>query len=107
VAHLGKEVFGEKALVQIAAEAYGNSDPAAVMHKEDPYQFSKTEEGYQLNIKMPFIGEKDFSLQKLGDEIVIQLDNRRKNIFLPRFVNFYEMQSYQYEEPWLKISLKP
>ncbi len=107
IPHSGNEVFGKEALENIAHQAYANSDPYDVMYREEPYRFTRIGDGYQLSVKMPFIGKNDFSLKKLGDEIIVQLGNRRKNFFLPRFVNFYKLDEYTYEQPWLKINLEP
>lgn len=105
VHHLGGEVFGLDALAKIANEAYGNSDPTRVFHRDMPYRFEKSDEGFILSIKLPFIKANQFTVNKYGDEIVIQIGNKRKNIFLPRFVNFYRLESFKYDEPWLTINL--
>ncbi len=106
VDHFGEEVFGFKSLERIGNLIYDNQDPFLVLHQEEPYIFEEKDSGYQLKIKIPLTGEKDFKLYKYGDEIVIQIANRRKNIFLPRFVNFYELDGYHYEAPWLTVHLK-
>ncbi len=106
VHHFGREVFGMDTLTKIAEEAYGNADPTSVMYREMPYHFKKSDEGFILSIKLPFISDKNYSVNKFGDEIVIQVGNKRKNIFLPRFVNFYKLDTYQYEDPWLIVNLR-
>jgi arsenite-transporting ATPase len=107
VMHQGGEVFGTEALHKVSEELYGKLDPAEVLYRDEPYKFEKDGDGYLLRIKVPFIKDKQYALQKYGDEVVIQLGNRRKNLFLPRFVNFYELDRYHYEHPWLIIHLKP
>ncbi len=106
VHHFGVEVFGLEALTKIADEAYGDTDPTRVMYRDMPYHFKKLEEGFILSIKLPFISDKTYAVNKFGDEIVIQIGNKRKNIFLPRFVNFYKLDTYKYEDPWLIVNLK-
>lgn len=106
VQHFGGEVFGLDSLAKIAIALYGEDDPALVMHKEMPYHFKKSDEGFVLSIKLPFISHNQFLVNKYGDEIVIQVENKRKNIFLPRFVNFYQLDTYNYEDPWLIVHLK-
>jgi arsenite-transporting ATPase len=59
-----------------------------------------------MEIKLPFLKDRKFAVNKYGDEIVIQLGNQRKNVFLPRFVNFYHLKMYEYDEPWLKVELE-
>lgn len=106
VYHFGGEVFGLDSLAKIANETYGDIDPIEVLHKDMPYHFEKSDEGFVLSIKLPFIKDNQFTVNKYGDEIVIQVGNKRKNIFLPRFVNFYQLESFKYEDPWLIVSLK-
>ena len=49
--------------------------------------------------------EEDIEVNKFGDELIIDLDNRRKSVFLPRFTNFLEMKDYWFEPPFLTIRL--
>ena len=57
----------------------------AVFHRENPFQVEEIGDDYQLSIRLPFLEAEDFSLSKFGDELVIDVGNRRRNIFLPRF----------------------
>ena len=106
VHHLGQEVFGQKLLEQIGEGIYGPDDPATIFHKENPMQIKEVKNGYEIRIKLPFIQEEDFQLQKFGDELVLELGNRRRNVFLPKFVNFLKMEKYTFENPWLTIEFK-
>ncbi|MCI4667175.1 MAG: ArsA family ATPase [Bacteroidia bacterium] len=106
VPHQGKEVFGLELLEKIGNSIYEGVDPSLIFHNENPYKVTETKEAYQVHLKLPFIAEKDFELDKYGDELVINIDNRRKNIFLPRFANFLELKEYAYENGWLKVVLQ-
>ncbi len=106
VKHLGEEIFGTDKLNTFAENLYQDTSPEEVLHNESPYKLNEHDNGYQLEIKLPFLKDKKFNINKFGDEIVIQLGTKRKNVFLPRFVNFYHMDSYEYEDPWLKVELK-
>lgn len=105
VNHLGEEVFGLDKLISFANNLYQETAPESILHHESPYRLSEHDLGYLLEIKLPFLKNKEFSINKYGDEIVIQLGNKRKNVFLPRFVNFYNLDSYEYDDPWLKVEL--
>lgn len=105
VGHLGKEVFGVEMLQAIGDKLYGDEDPAKIMFSESPVQIEEGEGFYTIRLKIPFIEEEDFSIQKFGDEIVIDIGNRRKTVFLPRFANFLQMQGHRYEAPWLEVEL--
>jgi arsenite-transporting ATPase len=106
VPHRGGEVFGAEELEDIGNALYTDQDPLQVFHAEKPFKLDETQTGYQLRIRLPFISASDFSVKRFGDELVIDLHNRRHNVFLPRFINFYEMQAYRYEEPWLQVDFE-
>lgn len=106
VQHQGAEVFGLDALKNVSKEIYGEDDATKVLHLGEQFVFERKHSGFELRIKLPFIKDHSYSVNKYGDEIVIQLGNRRKNIFLPRFVNFYSLERYTYDHPWLIVQLK-
>jgi arsenite-transporting ATPase len=100
------EIFGTEKLYSFAKNLYGKQPPEKILHEESPYRLTEQKNGYLLEIKLPFLKAKKFDINKYGDEIVIQIGNKRKNVFLPRFVNFYKLVSYNYEDPWLKVELR-
>lgn len=106
VPHLGREVFGLEALGEIGDLLYAGLEPSAVLYHEHAYHFAHEEEGYRLTIRLPLLKGRNYELKKYGDEIVIQLGNRRKNVFLPRFVNFYRLEGHEYHDPWLTVHLR-
>ena len=105
VEHQGKEVFGKALLEQIGENLYGDTDPSAVLYQEKPFEIIENTDNYEIRVKLPFLEQKQFSLKKFGDELVLNIGNRRKNIFLPRFANFLLMKNYSYKAPWLSIFL--
>ncbi len=106
VGHLGEEVFGLKLLEKIGEQVYGSTDPTEVLHSESPFQVKEAKEFYEISIRLPFVEEEGFKLEKFGDELVLNIGNRRRNIFLPRFANFLKLESYHFEKPWLRVKLK-
>ncbi|MCK5104565.1 MAG: ArsA family ATPase [Cyclobacteriaceae bacterium] len=103
--HLGEEIFGTDKLVKFANLLYKKTNPEEVLYNESPYKLDNTDSGYLLKIKLPFLKDKSYKINKYGDELVLQLGNRRKNIFLPRFVNFYKLTNHEYQDPWLVVTL--
>lgn len=106
VYHQGGEIFGLEKLHSLSNTIYRDNKPEEVLYNTSPYELEAGENKYTLRIRLPFIKNKKYKIQKYGDEIVIQLGNRRKNFFLPRFVNFYQISEYHYKEPWLIITLE-
>ncbi|MEO0895700.1 MAG: ArsA family ATPase [Bacteroidota bacterium] len=106
VMHQGKEVFGLELLQKIGEAIYQNIDPTLIFHNENPYQIREEKGDYHLSIKLPFLKDKAYKLEKYGDELVIDIGNRRKNIFLPRFANFLTLYHHEYKNSSLKVVLK-
>ncbi|MEL6624533.1 MAG: ArsA family ATPase [Bacteroidota bacterium] len=105
VPHQGQEVFGLELLEHIGETIYKTLDPTLVFHNQNPFEVKEFDSYYEIHLKVPFIQEEDFELQKFGDELVIDIGNRRKNIFLPRFANFLQLESYHLSQPWLIVKL--
>jgi len=106
VFHKGQEVFGLELLQAIGNDIYGNEDPTRIFHRENPFEVQENDTYYNIRIKLPFIKQQDFTINKYGDELVITLGNRRKSVILPRFANFLQLNGYQFTEPWLTVRLE-
>ena len=105
VEHAGREVFGLELLDEIATAMYHQDDPTIIYHEESPVEYKATDEGYVVRLKLAFLHDQEFNLSKYGDELVLELGNRRKHLFLPRFANFMELGEHQYNDPWLEVNL--
>lgn len=106
VEHQGEEVFGMQLLDKIATALYQQNDPADIFYKEKPFEVKQIGSDYRIRIKLPFIEDQQYSVKKFGDELVLEVGNRRKNIFLPRFANFMKMKQYTYNSPWFEVLLQ-
>ncbi len=105
IEHLGEEVFGIDLLKQIGESIYKEKDPVTIFHNENPFEIKQIHNGYIMKIKLSFLDKKNFKINKFGDELVIEIGNRRKNIFLPKFSNYLRLENYSYEKSWLTIKL--
>lgn len=106
VPHQGDEVFGIQLLEKIGDTIYRNEDPSKVFHQEKPIEVTNLEDGYQVKLRIPFIKDDEFELRKFGDELIIDINNRRKSMFLPKFSNYMTLEGHSYEAPYLTITLK-
>lgn len=106
VGHLGKEVFGLELLNQIGDTLYGEDDPTQIYYQESPFQVEELKNAYELKLRLPFMEDANYEVRKMGDELVIDLNNRRRNVFLPRFAQLMELTRYHYDAPWLTIWLR-
>ncbi len=105
VNHQGQEVFGMELLQKIAAAVYGKINPVEVLHLDKPYELIENSKGYFFKTKLPFVKGEEVGLKKFGDELVIDLGNRRRSIILPRFASLLKLEEYRFQAPWLVVSL--
>ncbi len=105
VLHQGREVFGRDHLMQIGASMYGKTSASDILFLDKPFEIVESAKGYFFKTKLPFAVEEDVQLRKFGDELVIDLGNRRKSVFLPRFASFLKLEEYRIQPPWLVVSL--
>lgn len=106
VNHLGEEVFGLDLLNAIGDSIYKGEDPTKTFYQESPFQVEELKNAYEIRMRLPFLDKEDFEVRKMGDELIIDVGNRRRNVFLPKFAHFMELSRYSYESPWLTIWLK-
>ncbi|MCK5537225.1 MAG: TRC40/GET3/ArsA family transport-energizing ATPase [Bacteroidales bacterium] len=105
VNHLGQEIFGLELLQNIATQIYSEHKSSAILFKDKPYKISDIKNGYKIEIKLSFASNENIKINKFGDELVIKLDNRRQNIFLPRFAHFMKLKNYSLNSGYLIIEL--
>lgn len=105
VQHQGREVFGLEQLQAISSSLYEEKQAAEVLYLDKPFEVIENENGYFFKTRLPFVGEEEIELKKFGDELVIDLGNRRRSLMLPRFASFLKLEEYRFQAPWLVVSL--
>jgi arsenite-transporting ATPase len=106
VHHQGREVFGLSQLRKIGNALYKGRIASEVMYLDKPFEIYENSKGYFFKTRLPFAKEGDIKLKKFGDELVIDLGNRRRSIFLPRFANFLKLGEYRFKDSWLVVALE-
>ncbi len=105
VKHQGQEVFGMDQLTKIGTSLYSGKKASDVLYLDKPFEIIENDKGYFFKTKLPFVVEEEIELNKFGDELVIDLGNRRKSIMLPRFASFLQLEEFRFQAPWLVVSL--
>ena len=54
-----------------------------ILFHEKILQIDSTKNGYQIKVKIPYLNTTTLKLDKFGDELIINLDNKRKNFSYP------------------------
>ncbi len=103
VPHLGKEVFGLELLRTIGNLTYAGEDPTRIYYSERPFKFYSKDGAHYLEMRLPYVDKKELSVLQYGDEIVIQVRNQRRNVFLPKFLAYYRIEEATLKDTWLTI----
>lgn len=106
IKHQKKEVFGLDLLASIGNELYPDVNPAAIMYDEPIYHIENHGDDYSLKIKIPFVETEAVEARKFGDQLVLQIKNRRLNYFLPKFLTYYLIDKTTFHEDRLVVHFK-
>jgi arsenite/tail-anchored protein-transporting ATPase len=77
------EVVGEAMLDRLAGALFGESEPAALLHSGLAQEFSLDDGRGHVRLSVPFADKGDVSLKKVGDELVVRVDGRKRTVVLP------------------------
>jgi len=79
-----QEVVGRVMLRRMAQAIYGEDDPTKVYFVGQAQRVEKKDGCYRLSLPLPFVGKGDINLTRSGDELIVHIGNRKRNIILPR-----------------------
>jgi arsenite-transporting ATPase len=79
-----REMTGLERLLTFATVVFGEKDPTAVFHRDRPIEVKREGATHALYIRLPFADKERVQVWTKGDELVIQVDNQRRRVILPR-----------------------
>ncbi|MGB3364327.1 MAG: ArsA family ATPase [Thermodesulfobacteriota bacterium] len=103
---VSKEVLGKDALLEFGKALFSDEDPSQIFYQGKPYEIVKEGEIYSLIINLPFVSKKEVKLNQIGDELTIQIENQRRNIFLPKFLAKLNVNKANLENGVLKVTFE-
>lgn len=103
---ISKEVLGKDALSEFGKAIFEDKDPAQIFYKGKPYEIEKEGDTYSVIIKLPFVSKEEVKLHQVGEELTIQIENQRRNIFLPKFLAKLNVDSANLENGILKVTFE-
>jgi arsenite-transporting ATPase len=88
------EMVGLERLAEVAAEVYGERDPAGVLAESRPMRVSKQRGGgYALRMDLPFAERGDLDVHRKGDELLIKVGGYKRNVLLPQALQPLEISA--------------
>lgn len=99
-----REMVGLPLLERFATEVFGEGDPAAVLHVERPLEVRREGKGYALYVRLPFAEKDHIQVFTHGEELVVQVDNQRRNVLLPRTLASRRLLGAAFEGRRLRVA---
>ena len=98
-----REMVGTDMLAEFGERVFGKTDPTGVLHRERPMEIRKKGRGYVMSLRLPFAEKDRIQVWTRGDELVVQVDNQRRHLVLPRTLAGRDVESAAFEEQWLRV----
>ncbi len=99
-----REMVGLPLLAQFADDVFGARDPTEVFFHEKPIEVKKEKSGYALYIRLPFAEKDKIQVWAQGDELVVQVDNQRRHVVLPRTLASRKLLGAAFAEQRLRVA---
>jgi arsenite/tail-anchored protein-transporting ATPase len=77
------EVIGAAMLDRLGGALFEGGDPAALLFDGLAQEFGLDDGRGQVRLAVPFADKGDVSLKKVGDELVVRVDGRKRTVVLP------------------------
>ena len=77
------EVVGAAMLDRLGEAVFAHDDPAALLHTGLAQEFGLDDGAGHVRLAVPFADRGDVSLKKVGDELVVRVDGRKRTVVLP------------------------
>jgi arsenite-transporting ATPase len=98
-----REMVGVALLEEFATAVFGDDDPTAVLYQEKGLEVRREGKGYALYLRLPFAEKEKIQVFTRGDELVVQVDNQRRNIVLPRTLASRTLTGAAFEHGRLRV----
>jgi arsenite-transporting ATPase len=102
-----QEVVGEKMLLRMAKETYGDRDPAEHFAHTNPQRIDKDGKDYVLALKVPFVDRSAVDLSRHNGELYVTVGNYRREISLPRVLAKRDTAGATIQDGELRVRFTP
>lgn len=103
---LDEELVGVEPLERAGRNLWNGEDPTEMYRRTKPFDITEEEEGYTLEVELPFSEKADLNLLERRGELVIEAGWYRRNIFLPRALRNLSPERAKFEKGKLRIEFR-
>jgi arsenite-transporting ATPase len=75
-----------------------------VLFQEKPVEVKKEGRGYALYLRLPFAEKDRIQVFTRGDELVVQVDNQKRHLMLPRSLSGRRVLSAAFADARLRVA---
>ncbi|MEX0801194.1 MAG: ArsA-related P-loop ATPase [Dehalococcoidia bacterium] len=101
-----RDVTGVEALRALAAQAYGDRDAAAVLHRGAEQAFSRIDGSFVLSLVIPFVEREDLAIERLDDAVIVHVGERSRTFDLPAEVQRTAAVSSAFDGETLRVTFQ-
>ena len=98
-----REMIGIPLLDTLAETVFGEKDPASVFFLDRPIEIKKEGRGYALYVRLPFAEKEKIQVSIEGEELIIQVDNQRRHVLLPRSLAARPLEGAAFRDRRLRV----
>ena len=107
VPYFDSEMVGIDRLRDLGEALYGKDDPTQVLYAGKPYRVTRDNLGYALTVELPFTSRDAINLTRHGDELLLQVDQWRRTLLLPRALIEARTRGATMEGHTLRVEFEP
>ncbi len=100
-----EEMVGPELLSELCREVYGDDDPGAILHADEPMRVAKEDDRMVLELRLPYTDGR-LDLSRKDGELIITVGSYRRSIMLPQSLRRREIVDAGFHGPVLKIAFK-
>jgi arsenite/tail-anchored protein-transporting ATPase len=100
------DINGIEGLERVIADSLQDQKIFEVLKTSANETFEKTDNGYKLEIYVPFTEKSDFDLYESGTDIIIKIGNFKRNIPMPNVIRKYSIAGAQFNDGVLSINFE-
>jgi len=102
-----EELVGVERLRAFADHLYGEIDPVAILHEQDPMRVRKKGDGYVLVQELPFADREELDVARRADELLVRVGPYRRAIALPDALRRRDVTSATLRAGRLRVTFGP